>query len=298
MSIIAVVGRWAVTNLPTVVKGIKKAASLVEKGATYVDTLMEGRAILTEDAKHASSSPPPRTKAARPDIMGDTEESDEPYSQLVAQIDESKKQLKTVESENLSEHKRIQLQIDMMELIVSASTIERFTNNINIHAANLQIHLQTIQNTAGLLDSVNRQRVAIKTIMRTVNHLINTTGSKGTVDPIAGIDIEMREGSISIYGAYEAFENTKSLLLGEIGCYLTALDDQSDRIESVRAAARQAPKLRAKINDWIESSLEPSLNDAKSLASELQGDLTVLPALETTLKRNLKEAVESDEEKI
>ena len=182
MSILSIVGRWVITNLPIAVKVAKKAAELVHNAATAVDALLEGKKIIiSEPMSKLQQKVPPITRI---DIL---EQVDRPaqqaseLSEIQASLDDNKKRLSTISENNEIEHRRIQLQIDVMELIVSASTFERFTNNINLHAANLQIHMQTIQNTVGLLDAVNRQRVAIKAVMGTINRMINVLGIKDDV---------------------------------------------------------------------------------------------------------------------
>jgi hypothetical protein len=214
MGMLAAVGQWVFTNLPTVVKLVKKVAGFVHKSAEVVDALLEGRQVLAQDdPPHPQQSRQTKHRAERPDIMSDTKPESNEFAALAQSIDENKKSLQTVTQSNDIQHRRIQLQIDVMELIVSSQTFERFTNNISLHAANLQIHLQTIQNTAGLLDAVNRQRHGIKALIRTVNHLVNVLGVGDKVDKIEGVDVDMRPGSISIWRAYEAFENTRDLLV-------------------------------------------------------------------------------------
>ncbi len=226
--------------------------------------------------------------------MGHSSATASEIAELQSTIEESRKNLVAVKENNEIEHRRIQLQIDIMELIVSASTFERFTNNINLHASNLQIHLHTIQNTSGLLDDVNRQRVAIKALMGTVNHLINVTGFTDKVRKLEGLDIDMRPGSISILSAYEAFENTRSLLLSEIDSFGQSIQNQMELIERVRVAARGLPNTSRKVSNWLNESIEPKLIDAKNSAEKLKGELLVIPRLENDLRRSL-ETVKQDE---
>lgn len=292
MGILEKIGMWAAANIPVVTTIVKKAADVMYKGAEYVESLVRGRKILEDiDIKTEKEKPGSNKKpVSRPSIIDDDYDASEDnvVSELIRSIDESKNKLLKVETDNISEHKKIQLQIDVMELIVSAQTVERFTNNINLHAANLQIHLQTIQNTAGLMDDVNRQRRAVKALMQTVNHLINVVGKSGDVKPIAGLDVDMKTENISIKGAYDAYENTKNLLINEISSFSNALDDQLGRVENVRVSARKNPQIMHKINSWIESDIEPNLLAAKQEAEDLKAKLIVIPALEARLKRELE----------
>jgi len=158
---------------------VKTADKALSTAQDVVDALLKGRVYIYVNPSESSTEK--SNTMERPDIMGSKYAKPDEIEELHSSINENKKKLSTIKNENELEHRRIQLQIDIMELIVSAATFERFANNINLHASNLNIHLQTIQNTAGLLDSVNRQRVAIKALMGTINHLINVTGSDGVV---------------------------------------------------------------------------------------------------------------------
>lgn len=281
---------WISEFVPVVTRVVKKAAEVAYKGADYVENLIRGRDVV-EDIIHDNDfrTEKVKVKPLRPDVMNDdATDDDDVFSELSARIDESKKILTKIKKDNESEHDRIKLQIDIMELIISAQTVDRFTNNINLHAANLQIHLQTIQNTAGLVDNVNRQRTAIKALMKTVNHLINVTGNKEVVKPIEGVDVDMRQGAISIYGAYEAFENTKGMLLKEVESYTEALSGQIELIERIRGSARKNPGQARKVDAWIEGFVEPSLHAAKKNVELLMGELNVIPKSEASLRRDLK----------
>jgi len=288
--LLAKIGTWVITNLPTVVKVAKKTAEVVSKAASIIDTLLEGRKILDEHDKQPASGRRTSTTVERPDVMGSStyKAKNSELTELQDRLDESKKTLVTVKEENEQDHKRIQLQIDLMELVVSSATFERFANNINLHAANLQIHLQTIQNTSGLLDDVNRQRVAVKALMGTVNHMINVLGVTDKVKKIEGLDIDIKPGAISIYRAYDAFEMTRSLLLQEIDSFSDATQEQLNRVEAIRKAARQLPGVSSKISAWLEKSVEPKLMDASKTALDLKNELSVIPRLEATLRQELE----------
>lgn len=288
MGILSSIGGWVSGAISVARNIVKGAENVLSNAASVVDALLQGRKIIYENDT-PESSPTERSKTnERPDIMGGKNSNNSDIAELLSDIDDNRKKLFSIQNKNELEHRQIQLQIDIMELIVSASTFERFTNNINLHASNLNIHLQTIQNTAGLLDSVNRQRVAIKALMGTVNHLINVTGSDGTVRKLEGLDIDVRPDSISIYGAYKSFENTRTLLINEIESFSNSIQEQMNRIDSVRAAARNVPGQRAKVNSWLSDSVEPKLLDAKNSADKLKGELLVFPRLETNLRRELE----------
>lgn len=290
MGILSSIGSW-VSSAISVARNVVKAADVVlSTAADVVDALLQGRVII-----NPSESSTEKTKTMdRPDIMGSRHSNINEIEELHSSIDENKKKLSTIKNENELEHRKIQLQIDIMELIVSASTFERFANNINLHASNLNIHLQTIQNTAGLLDSVNRQRVAIKALMGTINHLINITGSDGVVKKLEGIDIDIRPDSISINNVYKSFEYTRSLLVEEIDSFSKSIQEQMNRIDAVKEVAKSVPDSRHKINQWLSNAVEPKLISAQKQAEKLKSELLIIPRLENKLRHELEQNFQED----
>lgn len=287
MAFLAKVGVWVSENLPTFLKITKGLAKFIHSAAEAGEALLEGRNIVGTDAPTAKKGAKRAPADDRPDFLSAKKSQPDPVADLVARVDESKKQLAAIEHDNEIDHKRISLQIDVMELMISAQTFERFTNNINLHAANLQTHLYTIKNTAGLLDDVNRQRVAIKALMQTVNHMINVLNIEGDVQKISGIDINIRQGGISIADSYRAFEATKELLVVEIESYTKAIDEQLARADRVRQSARVVPSMSGNVSKWLEKSVEPKLLAAKEAADELRGEVSMIPRIESTLRREL-----------
>ena len=248
---------------------------------------MEGKIILD----NADDSKPKRKRAEspqRPDFLDPPTASKATELDVLNQrIDDSKKHLNTVEESNDFDHKRIKVQIDVMELIVCSQTFERFSNNISIHASNIRIHAQTIKNTAGIVDQMNRQNKAIKALMQTVNHLINVTNSEKIVGKVQGIDVERREGAISILDAYKAMEETKELLEDELLSFTHAIDDQLKRVDSVRAAARLVPNLSIQVSAWLDKSIEPLLIARRKEALVLRADFVAMSRIEPELRLDL-----------
>lgn len=287
MAFLAKVGAWVATNLPTFLRMTKGVAKFVHSAAEAAEALLEGRRIVGTDAPASKRRTTIQPSDDRPDFFSTNKSQADPVADLVARVDESKKHLATIEQDNQIDHKRIALQIDVMELMISAQTFERFTNNINLHAANLQTHLYTIKNTAGLLDDVNRQRVAIKALMQTVNHMINVLNIDGEVQKISGIDINLRQGAISIADSYRAFEATRDLLVSEIDSYSASIGEQLARADRVRQSARLVPSMSGNVSKWLEKTVEPKLFAAKEAADELRGEVTMIPRIEATLRREL-----------
>jgi len=291
MGFLAAIGTWVATNLPTFVKVTKKVAAFVHNSAEVVDAFLEARAfvdIKLEDRK-SNQRPVPNIDVFKPepkpvsriDINAIEVKQREDISSLSNMVESQKRQLdqhkrefdqykielelqkKNLEQDVMQdalEHKKMKLQIDILELIIAAQHLERFTNNIRIHSANLETHYQTIRNLTGILDDVNHQRVAIKALIRTVNHLINVSGHTNSVDKIAGIDIDIKEGAISIHDSYKAFEATRGLIVEEIRGYLGFLSSQRAAIERVRAAAIDVPNVNVRVSQWLDDTVMPAIN--------------------------------------
>lgn len=290
MGFLSNVGAWVSVNLPTFVKVTKNVAKFIHSAAEAAEALLEGREIVGTESPPSKKKPKSQTTTERPDFSHGASKQSDQVVELAARVDESKMQLAEIEQGNENEHRRISLQIDVMELMISAQTFERFTNNINLHAANLQTHLYTIKNTSGLLEDVNRQRVAIKALMQTVNHMINVLKISSDVDQIKGIDINIRQGAISIADSYRAFETTKDLLVAEIDAYACSIDEQLTRVERVRKGARLVPTMTASVSNWLEKSVEPKLISAKEAAEEIKAEIVMVPRIEASLRRQLLNA--------
>ena len=78
------------------------------------------------------------------------------------QIGELSQELVIVKQRLASSQDANQLALMLIELRVSGEILSGIGANIDLHSANLRIHLQTIRNMTGLLDDVNRQRTAIR----------------------------------------------------------------------------------------------------------------------------------------
>ena len=297
MGILATVSSWVGRAISAAKPMLASAANFVSKTATVVNALMAGKDVLDRDEARRGQSR--LGMSEHPNVINDDGDADKnQLAEIHSSIDDSRRKLESVSRDNELEHKRIQLQIDIMELVVSSSTFERFTNNINIHASNLQIHLQNIHNDSGMLDQLNRHRWALKALMGTVNHLINTTGQTGNVKKLEGIDIDIRPQSVSIKSSYEAFERTRTLLIEEVAQFSDSIDAQLKRIDNVRVAARKIPDSSKKVSDWLSNSVEPSLVSAREAAESLSGELKMVPRLEAEIRRNLEHIGEVAEEDI
>lgn len=149
----------------------------------------------------------------------------------------------------------------MMDLALQASAFDRYVSNIQIHAANLEIHLHTLRNVTGLVEDVNALRFGLKRTMGTVNHLINLLQNAGLghADKLAGIDVEREEGAISIRAAYDAFENTRCLLSREIQALVTLAEQHLRDVRRVQADADAQGDFGRHLSEQLEHRIVPQL---------------------------------------
>jgi hypothetical protein len=260
----------------------KSVAKFVHDAASTVEAFFEGR-------KYVERLPEPPNSGQddddRPDFSKKTKNDN--LNQLAELVTSHKKELHKHSEEDSAEHKRLQLQIDVLEIIIGSQTIQRYSNNIQLHQANLGIHIHTIKNTKGLVDDVNRLRVAIKRTMSAVNQLIRAQGPHSKIEPIEGIDVEIRQGAISIHDSYQAFEQTKLLLVNEIEGFSKYLDSQFAALNRVRKAAAALPSTPQGLIKWLDEKIEPSLRNTKKGALQIKTELVSIPQISSTLNRQL-----------
>ncbi len=204
------------------------------------------------------------------------------------QIGELNQELVNVKQRLASSENANKLALMLIELRISGEILSGIGANIDLHSANLRIHLQTIRNMTGLLDDVNRQRTAIKTLVGRVNHILNVLGRHGSDEKIVGLDVERRDGAISIKAAYEAYEDTKRKLTEEVLRFGGVVDAQWRNVDTVDALSRHAPQ-RSKIARWLDLEVRPALEAANSSAKDVFERIGCLMTIENQLKNELLE---------
>lgn len=246
MGFLAKIGAWFSKAIPAVYNFVKRVAGFAADTAAIADAHLKGQDLLPFHDPGMRETENQAVVVARPTFMPTREEKHDVIADIESRLDQTKRQIQTLEQGTEDNTRKMMLHIRIMELIISSQTFERFINNIQIHASNLQIHLQTLRNMVGMLRNVDRHRLAIKALMQNFNHLINLVGAK--MDRISGIDVNMEPGSISINDSYNAFINTKELILKELDAYLRAIKNQQNSADQIRKEARQIPGTGRQIN--------------------------------------------------
>ncbi|WP_319780055.1 hypothetical protein [Maridesulfovibrio sp.] len=154
--------------------------------------------------------------------------------------------------------------------------------NIKIHASSLSVHFQNMRNINGVLDDVNSLRHAVKALISTVNHNANVTaGENRSTIKIEGIDVEKKDGAISIVAAYDAFDRTRQLLLDEVVSLADIANKHLYEVNCLRndtLASSLNGQFKKDIIECIDRYIVPRVKQAESAGIVLRSEVGELPA--------------------
>lgn len=280
--VISTVTGWAKEAARPIANVVKKVGAWMKDVGQITEAHVEGRNIFMEEESQYRRGPARRSR--NHDFVWDAE--DEKISarkDLLVTIEEQNSKIAVIDERSQKDHVQTKLKIEVIELIIASQTIERFAANIQLHEANLRIHHQGIQNSAGMLDAINRQRVGLKALFEQVNKIIFSINDAGInryeATQIKGIDVDPRPGAISISNAYAAFEETVGLLNNETNEFVALTERQIERALHVRALAAEVPGKKRRIEDWIDRGVIPSLKNAKKSSVNLLRSLDEIPRI-------------------
>lgn len=297
--VISTVTNWAKEAAKPIANVVKKVGSWIKDIGQITEAHLEGKSIvMEEDAPRRITTKEPRRKEG---FVWDDDELVEKRSTLLIKIEEQGSEIREISKRNQESQAQTKLQLEVIELIIASQTIERFAANIQLHEANLRIHHQGIQNSVGMLDSINRQRVGVKALFTQVNKIISSLNlagiNKHDATIIKDINVDPRPGAISIANAYSAFDETVNLLTKEAQEFISLTEMQIERSLRVKAAAINVPGKQHRIENWIDKSVIPSLRNAKSSTGNLLRSLDEIPKIGAKDKlRELAEVKGSIEE--
>ena len=280
--VISTVSNWAKEAVKPIANVVKKVGSWMKDVGQITEAHLEGKNIIMEDDTPRRLTPPRRR--ADSDLIWDAEDNLIAERQsLMIKIEEQNSKISTLDRTAKENQNQTKLQLEVIELIIASQTIGRFAANIQLHEANLRIHHQSIQNSVGMLDSINRQRVGIKALFTQVNKIILSIDSAGInrygATQIKDINVDPRPGAISISNAYSAFDETAGLLHNEAEEFIHLTERQMERALKVKAMAASVPGKQRRIEDWIDRSIVPSLRQAKKSTHNLLLSLDEIPKI-------------------
>lgn len=280
--VISTVSNWAKEAVKPIANVVKKVGSWMKDVGQITEAHLEGKNIIMEDDTPRRLTPPRRR--ADSDLIWDAEDNLIAERQsLMIKIEEQNSKISTLDRAAKENQNQTKLQLEVIELIIASQTLGRFAANIQLHEANLRIHHQSIQNSVGMLDSINRQRVGIKALFTQVNKIILSIDSAGInrygATQIKDINVDPRPGAISISNAYSAFDETVGLLHNEAEEFIHLTEKQMQRALKVKAMAASVPGKQRRIEDWIDRSILPSLRQAKKSTHNLLLSLDEIPKI-------------------
>jgi hypothetical protein len=118
-------------------------------------------------------------------------------------------------------------------------------------------------------------------LIKTFNHNLNILGAnspESRLVKIEGVDIDAKEGSISLVAAFDAFDKTRNLLSEEIINLAKLAESHEHALENLKANANTlSGKIGDQICSYIDEKIEPVIEKAKDASYLLQKELKQLP---------------------
>ena len=172
------------------------------------------------------------------------------------------------------------LQIELTRLRSSAGLIDRSMKNVKIHASSLDVHNQNMRNISGLVEEVNSLRYGLKAVISTINYNANLAAKDGAKPhKIEGIDLEKKDGAISMVAAYDSFDRTRELLRNEIIELSELSSSHLKDIEQLKCnAANLGGGLAQNIIRFVDHEIIPIIKQAESAGLILKSEVSKLPA--------------------
>jgi len=201
-------------------------------------------------------------------------------TQIEKQISEQEKKLLDHESQFKYSQKLMAVQIELTRLRSSADLIDRSMKNVKIHASSLSVHYQNMRNINGLVDDVNELRHGLKAVISTMNHNANLMTQEGVAPrKIEGINIDKKDGAISLVAAYDAFDRTRDLLRSEI-IELSGISTKhlQDIAQLKVNAANLGGDMGNQIISFLDQQIIPIIKRAESAGLLLKSEVSRLPA--------------------
>jgi hypothetical protein len=199
-----------------------------------------------------------------------------------SRLREHEEKIEVISTELEYVKKFMAIQNEFSRLRSSAELIDRGMANIKIHASSLSVHYKTMRNINGLTNDVNTLRNGIKQIMRTFNYNMNVLGAnaeESQLKKIEGVDIEIKDGAISLVSAFDAFDRTRQLLSEEIDNLSQLAKSHTKELQNLRKhASALDDDLGRKIIKFIDKNIEPTIKAAADGSYILQKEMSHLPA--------------------
>lgn len=171
---------------------------------------------------------------------------------------------------------KFQLQQKTLELVIWSQTVTRFSNNIQLHAAQLNIHFESLQNTAAMADVILSHQNTLKDVVR----LLNLQAAKSKSILIDESHLETNDlTAFNIRGQYDAFLRAQHLLRSECHAYEMALNQQLRKAKQIATAATGLLDKGDPMHKWIGRDVIPAIQKARERTQAMQKSLQAIPRL-------------------
>lgn len=202
--------------------------------------------------------------------------------QVKKTMDDYDKKLIIQQNELTHAKKYMAIQTEFSRLRGSAELIDRSMANIKIHASSLLTHYQNMRNINGLVDDVNALRCGLKQLIGTFNYNMNVLGSQSEesrLKKIEGVDIEIKDGAVSLVSAFDAFDRTRQLLAEEITELSQLAKSHSAELENlIINAGTLDGEVGIQVIRFINSRIKPIIAKAEKASYLLQDEMNSLPS--------------------
>lgn len=217
------------------------------------------------------------TQDETPDFFGGLS-----VGQVGKKLDDYERKLVIQQGELTHARKYMAVQTEFSRLRGSAELIDRSMANIKIHASSLLTHYQNMRNINGLTNDVNALRGGLKQLMKTFNHNMNVLGAQSEeskLKKIEGVDIDLKDGAVSLVSAFDAFDRTRQLLSEEIIELSKLAKSHSADLENLKINAGTLDgEVGAQVIRFIDSKIKPIIARAEQSSYLLQDEMKSLPS--------------------
>ncbi len=139
-----------------------------------------------------------------------------------------------------------------------------------------------MRNINGLTNDVNALRGGLKQLMKTFNHNMNVLGAQSEeskLKKIEGVDIDLKDGAVSLVSAFDAFDRTRQLLSEEIIELSKLAKSHSADLENLKINAGTLDgEVGAQVIRFIDSKIKPIIARAEQSSYLLQDEMKSLPS--------------------
>jgi hypothetical protein len=187
------------------------------------------------------------------------------------------------------QERRARFHLDLIELVVWSQVVHRFSNNIEIHAAHLNTHFQTLQNMVGMLALSHNNHEAVTNTVDYINKVVTELKNSDSLTNLSIPELQSPElppkaAHISIENQYKAFELTREVLAVEVKDFKETLTAQLRKAEQLSSTAIALLGPHDQLTRWINKDVLTSIKAVRDKTNDLRFAIKDLPQITITGK--------------